>query len=289
MSCLQVAGAASTRGPGVMDSVAFLLMAFDCGCQPRPWHCVLAGSLRFVSRAGADSCPWGGVGWAGGKPCCAGTCSPPFLAGRGGLASSWCMCGTRQALLACGACSPWGKASSWCRWCLAVFPLVQVAQALWHSNQTGGPQPPCLCHDTLGILGGFLGAAACGCTSCCDLGARELRHEPTPCSLAAHPQGHFFSCFAARCAALIASCPMCPPHHTSNSPAHACALGVTTVLQMMALSLGEPCSSPALPMCFRGSKKKVENSQKLLRGATSWLMQIVCKPILPKWSRGRQR
>lgn len=201
-----------------------------------------------------------------------------------------CVCGTRRALLACWGHSAHGaKPSSWCRWCLAVFPLVQVAQALWHSNQTGGPQPPCLCHHKLGIFGGFMGAAACGCTSCCDLGARELWPEPTPCSLAVHPQGHFFSCFAAHCAALIAGSLMCPPHHKSNIPAHIWALGVTTVPQMMAINLGVPCPSPALPMNFSGSRRKVENSQKLLRGATSWLMQIVCKPIVPKWGRGSQR
>lgn len=270
-----------------------LLMAFDCGCQPGPWHCVLAGSVRFVSRAGADSWPWGELSWAGGKPHCAGTHPCPALplswqGGQGWPAHGMCVAPGRHSWHV-GHSAHGAKPSSWCRWCLALFPLVQVAQALWHSNQTGCPQPPCVCHSNLGIFGGFLGAAACGCTSCCDLGARELWHEPNPCSQPDHPPGYFFSCFAALCAALIASSPMCPPQHISNSPAHPCALGVTRVLQMMAVSLGEPCSSPALPTCFSGSRRKVKDSQKLLRGATSWLMHIACKLILPTWRRGSQR
>lgn len=187
-SCLQVAGAASTRGPGVMDSAAFLLMAFDCGCQPRPWHCVLAGSVRFVSRAGADSCPWGG--WAGGKPCCAGThpcpALPLFPAGWAGLASTRCECvcvAPDRHSWHVGHSAQGAKPSSWCRWCLAVLPLVQVAQALWHSNQIG-----CLCHNKLGIFGVFLGAAACGCTSCCDLGGRELWLSPLPAAWLSIPR-----------------------------------------------------------------------------------------------------
>lgn len=130
MSCVQVAGAASTRGPGVMDSAAFLLMAFDCGCQPGPWHCILAGSVRFVSRAGADSCPWGGLGWVG-KPIPA--LLPPFPAVWAGLASTRHVCGTRQELLVCGAFSPWGRWSLWCGWHTLCVTQTRL-----------GPQPPCL-------------------------------------------------------------------------------------------------------------------------------------------------
>lgn len=104
-------------------------------------------------------------------------------------------------------------------------------------------------------------------TSCCGLGARELWHEPTLQPGCPSP-GPFLLLFAASCAALIASSPMRPPRHTSNSPAHVCAPGVTTGLQVMAVSVREPCSSPALSMDFSGSGRKVENSQKL-RGATS--------------------
>lgn len=82
MSCVQVAGAASTRGPGVMDSAAFLLMAFDCGCQPGPWHCILAGSGSL--SAGLVLTPVPGEGWAGlGSPSL--PCSPiPISVGRAG-------------------------------------------------------------------------------------------------------------------------------------------------------------------------------------------------------------
>lgn len=157
-----------------MDSAAFLLMAFDCSCQPGPWHCVLAGSVRFVSRLVLTPVP--GEGWAEGKPRCAGTHPCPALphsrqGGQGWPAHGECVAPGRHSWHG-GHSAHGAKPSSWCRWCLAAFSLMQVAQALWHSNQTVVLSHPVLSQYPtkwgylgafwvllhLGIFGGFLGA-----------------------------------------------------------------------------------------------------------------------------------
>lgn len=84
---------------------------------------------------------------------------------------------------------------------------------------------------------------------CHGTAARAGAAAPTSCSLAAHLQGQFFSCPAARCAALVAICPMCPAHPSANGLAHACAVGAAAVLQVTAVSLQECCSPSVLPTC----------------------------------------
>lgn len=191
---------------------------------------------------------------------------PRFLGGTGcrqGWQARWCMCGTSQALPACGAFSPGGKPGSWHQRCLAAFPLVQVL-APWHSKQTCGPQPPHLCHNSLGISRGSLGAAACGCPPCYDLGASSGLAVPQGCSMSWSSSTHLLQpdCPSPGLVLLLPCCPlccsrsqlpspcsMCPAYPASNSLAHACAVGVATVLQVMAVSLGDCCSPSVLPTC----------------------------------------
>lgn len=252
-----VAGAASTQGCRVMDTTAFLLTASDH--QPGLGTVSWQAPTRPASRAVPGSCPQGFEGGVLPRQHPSLPCSYPFLGGTG-CRQGWqvcrCMC---MPLWRVGHLAHGAKPGSWCKRCLAAFPLVQVL-APWHSNQTHGPLPPCLCCDTLGISWGFLGAAACRCPPGCDHGASSGLAVPRGCSMSWSSSIHLLQpvrpslglvlllpCFHSQ---LPSPCPMCPAHPSSNRLAHACAVGGAVVLQVTAVSLGECCSPSVLPTCF---------------------------------------
>lgn len=115
-----------------MDTVAFLLMVSDRSRQPGLSTASWQAPARFVSGAVTGSCPRGGGGespHASTHPCPALPRSWVALAaGRAGRAGKHTAvhatavrhCG-HVGHLAHGA-----KPSSWCKRCLAAFPLLRV-------------------------------------------------------------------------------------------------------------------------------------------------------------------
>lgn len=65
------------------------------------------------------------------------------------------------------------------------------------------------------------------------------------------------------CSQLPSPCPMCPAHPSSNSPAHACAVGGAVVLQVTAVTSGRlllPFSPPHVLRLALGGRFKMHKS-----------------------------